>query len=303
MSAVNEATVPPAAATPFLDVNWLLEASQPQARAPWFWYGAGAVGLLVVAALLSGDESAQLRQLIDVFSLLLLAGFMVASLLATRARVRRHRAAGAAVAAVEELLQLRRWEQAALLLERFLSQPTPSVFTRTQGLVYLSSLLGRYHRFEDALAVQNYILENELVDDASGYGLRMGRAMAMLREDHLVDADRAISDLRRRGSDEASGALSLIEIYRDVKTGHPAEAVDLFTERLAVMQRELGHRMADVHGLISRAYDLMGNTAAAAAAYRRATLLAPAMELHRRYPEVAALAGKYQPAGAPAEAM
>ena len=50
----------------------------------------------------------------------------------------------------------------------------------------------RHHRFEETIAVQNYLLENQMLDEANGYGLRLGRAMAMLREDHLVDADRAM---------------------------------------------------------------------------------------------------------------
>ena len=46
----------------------------------------------------------------------------------------------------------------------------------------------------------------------------------------------------------------------------------------------------------------MSQDSEAAAAYERATLLAPAAELHRRYPELAKLNEKYQPAPAPAEA-
>jgi tetratricopeptide (TPR) repeat protein len=226
---------------------------------------------------------------------------MVVTAMTTVSTARRHRAAQQTVEMIEELIQLRRWQQVGLLLQSFLSQPAPSARLRAQALVYLSTVLSRHQRFEDAIAVQNYILENELVDASADFGLRLLRAMAILREDHLVDADRAISDLRRR-SNSSSGSLALIEIYRDVKTGHPAEAIEIFQERLPLMQRQLGHRVADAHGLIARAYDMLGRESEAAAAYQRATLLAPPAELHRRYPELGKLSGKYQPAPAPAEA-
>ena len=46
----------------------------------------------------------------------------------------------------------------------------------------------------------------------------------------------------------------------------------------------------------------MSTDAEAQAAYERATLLSPASELQRRYPEVAKLAAKYHAAMAPGEA-
>jgi tetratricopeptide (TPR) repeat protein len=217
--------------------------------------------------------------------------------------VRKFRVQQQTVEAIEELMQLRRWEEAGITLQIFLSQPSYSPRLRAQALVYFASLLARHHRYEDAIAVQNYLLENELVDESSSYGIRLGRAMAMLHEDHLVDADRALSDLRRHGGSERSGGLALLEIYRDVKTGHPAEAIELFAQRLPLMQEQLGHRVADAHALVARAFDMLARDSEAKAEYERATLLSPAPELLRRYPELAKLAEKYQPAAAPTEAM
>ena len=285
----------------FLDVQSLLDLSQPRPRVNWFWYGLATIAFLTMVAALSSSQSSDARDAIDLLSLVVILALMGATAMTTVMTARRHRAAHQAVATIEELIQLRRWDQAGLVLQGFLSQPAPTARLRAQALVYLASVLSRNQRFEDAIAVQNYLLENEMVDDAADYGLRLFRAMAVLREDHLVDADRAISDLRRR-SNSTSGSLALIEIYRDVKTGHPAEAIEIFQERLPLMQRQLGHRIADAHALIARAYDMLGRESEAAAAYERATLLAPPAELHRRYPELNKLTDKYQPAAAPAEA-
>jgi tetratricopeptide (TPR) repeat protein len=145
------------------------------------------------------------------------------------------------------------------------------------------------------------LIDGGLVDSGGAAALRLGRTMAMLQEDHLFDADRAISELRR-GPAAGSAALALVEIYRDVKTGHPNEALDLFQEKQLLLRDQLGHRMADAYALVARACDLLGNASEAADYFRKATLLAPAGELYRRYPEVQKLEGRYSPAPAPPEA-
>jgi hypothetical protein len=135
------------------------------------------------------------------------------------------------------------------------------------------------------------------------YGVRLGRAFAMLRDDHLFDADRAISELRRQPGASDSGGLALVEIFRDVKTGHPDEAIDLFETRLPALRDQLGHRVADAYALASRAYDLRGRDAEARDCWAKATLLAPPGELLRRYPDVKNVADKCAPSFAPAGAI
>jgi len=92
-----------------------------------------------------------------------------------------------------------------------------------------------------------------------------------------------------------------VEIYRDVKTGHPAEAVEIFNQRSARLREQLGHRAGDAFALIAKAYDLMGKEAEARAAWEKATLLTPAVELTRRYPETASVAERFGVTPMPAE--
>ena len=289
---------------PFLDVPTLLEASQPRPRVGWFWYGAGGFLLVVFGATLLSGHSETGKKLVDSLSALLMVGLIAGMMVLTVLTVRRHRAEQQEVEAASELVQLRRWPQAAILLGEVLSRPARSLGLRSQALIYLGAVLARYHRFDDAITVYNHLLDHNLVDGGAAYGLRLGRVMAMLREDHLFDADRAIAELRRMSSGAGvdSGGLALVEIYRDVKTGHPDEAVAIFEDKLPALRDQLGHRVADAYALAARAYDLLGRTAEAQDAYTRATLLAPLVELHRRYPDVEKLAGRYQPASAPAEA-
>jgi tetratricopeptide (TPR) repeat protein len=295
---------PPEPGPAFLNVPALLESSMPRARVSWFWYAAGGFLLVVLSATLLSGHSETGKKLVDALSALLMVGLIAGMMVMTVLTVRRHRAEQEQVEAASELVQLRRWPQAALLLQDVLSRPARGVGPRSQALIYLGAVLARYHRFADAMAVYDHLLDHNLVEGGTAYGLRLGRVMAMLREDHLFDADRAIAELRRLGNSAGvdSGGLALVEIYRDVKTGHPDEAVAIFEDKLPVLRDQLGHRVADAYALAARAYDLLGRETEAQDAYTRATLLAPLIELHRRYPDVEKLAGRYQPAPAPAEA-
>jgi tetratricopeptide (TPR) repeat protein len=212
-----------------------------------------------------------------------------------------------------------------MLLQQVLGQPTRTPQARVGGLIFLTSVLARYNRFDDAIAVQDYLLDTFNLDGGTAHGLRLARAMAMLREDHLFDADRAITELRRQvvragrvmqeaneANEEPQGdvaepeppqslsaGLALVEIYRDVKTGHPTEAIQTFETTLSSLREQLGHRVADAYMLIAKAHDLLNQPEAAQMHFEKATLLAPATELFRRYPETASLSEKYRVAEAP----
>ena len=285
----------------FPDVPQLLETSRPRPRVNWFWIAIGLLLLIVLGSSAVTRELPNGSQAVQILAGLAVVGLAIALTAITGHSVRQLRAEQQRVEKLGELVQLRRWEEAAASLEHYLSMPVRSPQLWAQALVYLAAVLSRYHRFEDAIAVQSQLLQEGLLDEPSAAGLRVARAMAMLREDHLFDADRAISELRRSPA-AASGGLALVEIYRDVKTGHPAEAIDLFEQKLPILRDQLGHRVSDAHALAARAYDLLGQEPQAREAFHNATLLAPAGELFRRYPEVEKLAGRYQPAAAPPEA-
>ncbi len=281
----------------------LLELSEPAGRVSRLWFLVGGMLLVVGMTVAASSAEPRLRDTVHVLAGLVMIGLMAALSGMTLYLVRKFRQEQQAVESAGELVQLRHWPQAAMVLERYLSRPARTNQLRTQALIYLASVLNRYHRFSDAIAVQEHLLDSGTIDWGTAYGLKLGRAMAILREDHLFDADRAISELRRIGPEDLDSAgLALVEIYRDVKTGHPAEAIELFERKLPVLRDQLGHRVADAYALVARAYDLQNRSAEAQAAFEKATLLAPPGELYRRYPEVEKLKGRYQPAIAPPEA-
>ena len=285
--------------TEFLDVHYLLEsesAATARALALDDWAGVrhhvardgmsnrGGVG----GAMLQGLAAA-----------IALAIFVIAPAI-LRMSLGHIRAEQQAVQSVAEMVQLRLWQQAAEGVQRLLSQPARSPQLRG-GICFICRRSWRaYHRFDDAIAVQNHLLESDWVNPATAHGLKLGRAMGMLHEDHLFDADRAISDLKRTGPSE-SASTALVEMYRDVKTGHPESAIRTFEDKLPALRTQMGHRLGDAYALVARAYDLLGRQTEAADAFRRSTLLAPLSDLCRRYPEVNKLVGRYTPSMAPPE--
>jgi hypothetical protein len=320
----------------FLNVPGLLEQSQPRAAGMRLWQAFGLFILVVLVSALLSSQGGEMARLVSFFSYIVMLGLVGGMILISRSAFNQARGEQMMLESVEELVRLRRWPDAAAMLDQLLSRPTRTPQARAQGLIFLTGVLARYNRFDDAIAVQNELLEHVPLDPGTQHGLRLARAMAMLRADHLFDADRAISELRRQVSragramiearpeseivpasatgatgeselpnpdqpQSLSAGLALVELYRDVKTGHPAEAVELFNSTLPALRSQLGHRLADAHALAARAYDLLDNPAEAQQHYHNATLLSPPVELHRRYPETQALAQKYRSAQPPQE--
>lgn len=280
----------------------MIEQSLPRPRANWWkWVAASAfVGLLF--ATLGGGGNATSELMLRLFAAVLFVAFVTAVLLITimlnRAVVEERQQ----VEQVERLVTLRQWPSAAAALHGLLLRPMLSDRARIEALLYLTSVLDRYHKFSDAITVQTYLLQAAEIDGMAAFGLRASRAMAMLREDHLLDADRAMSELKRMPGVADTGLFALVSIFRDVKTGHYDEAIELFEKRRTAIAAQLGHRSADAHLLIAMAYRARGLHDLAAERFRDATLLAPPVELLRRYPETAPLFNELQPAPAPSEA-
>jgi len=285
----------------FLDPDRLVESSRPMPRANLTWWMAGAFLLVMLISTMIGNESATSHAVVSFIWGMAILGLMGAISAVSVYTVKRYRADQRRVEEVGDFVQLRRWADAGLAVNQYLSRPARNQVFRVQALVYLSYVLARLHRFEESIKVQNQLLDEGILDEPSTATLKISRAMSMLREDHLFDADRAISELRRSVASGSAG-VALVEIYRDVKTGHPQEAIDLFDKKRDVLRDQLGHRLADAYALIARAYDLQNRESEAGGMFRNATVLAPAAELFRRYPEVEKLKGRYDPASAPPEA-
>ena len=300
---------PPAPAD-FFDVEAALRDSAARPAGAWVSYLVlGAVAAAIAGLFVGGGGS--------LAAMVILLVLLAVGLAVPNALLRRHQAEGRAVEDVEELVRLRRWPDAAWHLRELLSGPMRNPAGRARALISLSAVLMRYERFDDAIRVQSHLIDELGLSGPPGHAVRVGRTMAELRSDHLHDADASLSKLKRdvarqnraapinsadsidSEADDVSAGLALAEMYRDVKTGHPEEAVGIYESALPAVRRQLGHRSADAHALAAAAYLRLGRPAAAAAAYDAATRLTPAEELHRRYPEVRDAVAGLTPAVAP----
>ena len=284
------------------DVEGLLDRSMPRRRGVWVWpIGFGALGV-VVSALLVAANHPETAPAMRVMSGLAVFGFFIAYALVGYLAAQDARQQRLQLDAVEELVMLRRWPDAAGAVTDLLSRPLAGHGTRVQALVFFASVLSRYHQYADAIAVHEHLIATVEMPPSLAMTVRIARAMALLHEDRLLDADRAINELRRMPNAADVAGVGLVELYRDVKTGHPREAIELFDARVGQFGSQLGHRAADAYVLVSKAFTMIGDESRARACYERATLLAPPGELARRYPDVKDLLGKYPPAAAPPEA-
>lgn len=221
---------------------------------------------------------------------------------------------------IEDAFALKSYVFVAGHLQQVMSKPMRSDQYRLRAMILLASLLARLGRYEESLNIYNELIESERVAGPSGTMVKLSRTMVMLQSDHLYDADRAINELRRlidRGGAEQElqqidpslpptppdetivGALRLIELYRDVKTGHAQEAIDLFEKHLPVMTRGLGHRVADAYALVAVAHDQLGQTDRAAQRFRDGTTLQGVCDLLNRYAELRPLISRYAPMPVP----
>lgn len=301
--------LPPA--TSFLDPRPLIDSSRVAVTRIPGW--PAMIVLLMVLFLLSSSSDEPVVRGLQFAVLPALMLLSVGLMVFRRRLAQRAMAETEAVAALEELMQLRRWPEAADLARRVLSQPMLMPDRRVYALMSLASLLSRYHRFEEARIVHDSLLDAEaaglLLDPSVAHSIKVARAMSLLRDDHLVDADRAMTDLRREvnqarddvrkreGSESArqiqSAGVVLLDLYRDVKTGHPQEALEVFGKAMPMLRDQLGIRIADAWVLAAMAYHMLGATDDARRAYSNATTLTAAIELHRRYPETRPLSEAY----------
>src|SRR5947207_6511401 len=98
--------------------------------------------------------------LFNVLSSAAMIGVMLWMGLVTWNAARRQRDEIRLIEAIEELVQLRRWQEAAVMVQGLLAQPTRMPAARVQALIFLATILSRYGRFDDAIAVQEHLLNN-----------------------------------------------------------------------------------------------------------------------------------------------
>ncbi len=291
------------------DIRILLQNSQPTRILPIFRPGTGL--FFLIAILLIGILPIELP--IKILMILLAGGLFCACFIYFWYLIKNQRSENAQLNQIEDQIALKRYPEAASMLQYMMSTPMRTQPNRLRAMFLLGAVLSRMLRFEDALIPFNSLIQDEELVGPAGVAVKLGRAMAMLHSDHLFDADRAISDLRKtidrptegqeftynQSESPVMAALRLVELYRDVKTGHADEAVKLFERDQQLLTSGLGHRVGEAYALVAVAYDRMNQSVRAQDCYSSGTALQPAGDMLNLYPELRVLLGKYQPATPP----
>ncbi len=271
-------------------VEQLLESSKSQRQQslliPMFLLG------VLVASLFSLRGG---NPLLEAVIPVVFAGSIVVAVLHAARIARRQQKEKDALRQIDESIRLGDWGQATAVVERFLGRPVMLPQVRVQGLIYLGAVLVRQGQYQQALDLYNHLLETVAFPPQIAISLRCVRIYAMLREEHLSDAYQAIAQLKR-DTPGGSAMLSLLELYRLVKTGHPDDALQLFGQKQAQMAEQLGHRSCDGWALAAAAAVALGREQDADGYARNAGLLGDVRDIAQRFPECKGILDRIWPA-------
>lgn len=225
-------------------------------------------------------------------AILVPAGLLAAAGAIGSGLARRLRREQEVVEQADTLLRARRYDAVVWTVLPLLESPMLSPLQRARALGLYVAVLPRFGRYDQAAHMVELMLQDGVPVGMVG-PLRTARIYSLLREDRLVDADRAITELKRSGREGFTGALlALAEAYRDVRTGHGPDLLVAHAGRRQIVASELGPRVADLYALAAWAALRTGDENGAARFWRRATLVGSADELCERYPEVAGIAAR-----------
>lgn len=204
-----------------------------------------------------------------------------------------HREEGELLRQADEGLRLSRWPEAREAITKLLGRPPMRPGVRYQALIYLGGLLNRLGRYGDAVRLCEQLLKEVQFPEQIQVSLKVMRGYALMREEQLSDAYEAISELKR-SAPKGAGAVSMLELYYQVKTGHHEDALVYFEQRRGEMAAQLGHRVADGWALAATSAAALGRGEQATVMAANAAVLGDSQEIARRYPECAAVLAEPQ---------
>lgn len=262
---------------------------------------------VVVGLMFTNTENEAARAIQRIVSLIVPLGVLAFSIFWSAQQAAELRDEERRVSAMEDASEAKRFDWLAHALTDILSRPMLSPLHRARALnVYVLALL-HVRRFEDAERAAGGML-GEGVPLTMVTSLRARRVYAMLREDRLVDADRALGELRRQDREvdvagNAGAMVALLGIYRDAVTGHGDDALQSLNKHRATIAKHLGVRVGDADALAAHAAFGMGQADLAATLWHRATLLVSPASLVESYPPLGKTAAGLTAATIPGELL
>lgn len=208
--------------------------------------------------------------------------------------IRRQRAASSQLAAGLTALQLRDYPRAQQLLIASMSRPVYNPVQRTGGLLALAMVAEHQRCYEPALRLYESVLSSPRCQWSQYHLAAVAKALSLLRLDRLTDAVDYIAQLEKTSLPPPSRAmLSMVQLYRQIRTGQSAVALENYDQIAAQARDHLGTGAAPIYGLLALAHDRQSDQAGARLWWLRATMLLRGAELVHYFEELQPLTQKW----------
>ncbi len=264
-----------------MDLDAVLELSRPRRNQSLL--APILLAAILLAALVSvPGEGLLVQSLVP----LAMAAIILFSLRYASATARRQREEAEQLRVVDEAIRLGNWQQASGILTHILTSASPRPHVRIQALIYLGGLLNRVGRFSDVIRLYDYLTEQAQFPPHIILSLKSMRAYAMLRDERLADAYEAIAELRRENPQNA-GIVTVLEMYRLMKTGHHEEVLQMHEKQRKQLAAQLGHRAGDGWAIAAASALALNRQDEAYRNARNAILLQSPENMIQRLPECA----------------
>jgi len=293
--AVHEPAAPEPFHPPTPDqVAALLERHPP--RAPQRWLGVVLLLGMLVMVTLATVVSHPLTWLLP-------WGYLIGMIVFISQRVRQHRKIDQQSQQAHDMTMLRQHPEALRLLWGFIPAAATRATLQGQAIALMAHNLFQIGAHEAALVVFDHLRDQVPIDHPAAQQVAVRRAISLLMEDRLSDADDAIRRLTG-ALDEYAGTdlpalLLTAQLLQQTRTHHNNDAIltagqpDTFTDTL----RPLGTDAAYAHALVALAYQRESSKSQepsiaqtlrnrAQDAWSNATLLLPRASLAFRFPEL-----------------
>ncbi|MHB1155337.1 MAG: hypothetical protein ACYC26_00720 [Phycisphaerales bacterium] len=190
---------------------------------------------------------------------------------------------------LHELVVLRHDAPAATLAWSLIPKVRHLPDAHVQTVMLLAVSCARLDAYDAALAAHHYLLEHIPSRHPTSLLIRLQQVMAMLHEDHLVDAD---AEIRRLSHADLPGTghamLQLAMLYQQIKTHHHADAVTQ-ADAVAPSLQPLGIEAGYGYAMLATAFHHTRQPQPASNWWHQATLLMPPDVICHDIPETAVL--------------
>ena len=273
------------------EVNFteLIENSQPKRRLNRIgMFILIGLGLLVWSMIVGGGSKRG-----DLLSVILMWVVLTGLLVSLFISAGRRQALAKWSRKAADLCLLERWEEAIEPLRKVLNKPVSLPQMRYQGLLELAGVAENTGQTDQARQIYRAISE-EQPQGLLGKLSRLGEAIALLKLDHLADAETVIRQLEVNA--EGPGLKSLVllaRLYQQIKTGHYAEALEDEVNKCELARQGLSTKAGYAYGLLGLAHNQAGDQEQSRKYWWKATMLIKPENLVRKFPELGQLEEKF----------